>query len=179
MASRIQRKLNDIEAGLVDSDDSYLSAENALLNWGAWTRSIPDPSPAADAKGSSLFRQMKQDYSDSDVEARIDPIVDEAELTEKLILMECSKRDIDMFRATYVFRLPREHVISYMRESGHRHVHKDNYRRFLDAGLARLTTMINQHWNIPSSTVIPKRGQSAKTMSDSEVFQVQVLGRSR
>ena len=181
MSQRLKRKIRDIESGVVDSDDSYLNAENALINWGRWTRSIVDPTPRATAKGSSLFAQMKQEYaSDSDGEDFVmtSQLMIEAELTEALVLKSCSRRDVDMFRAVYVLNMPREDVMQYMRRNGHKHVHRDSYRRFLDSGLAKLSVMIDENWNVPSSTVILNRGQSADRMEAERAHQLKTLARA-
>lgn len=179
MSSRLNLKARDVENGDVDAEDAYLNAENALINWGRWMRAIADPTPRESAKGSSLFSQMIQEYADDEREARIDPIIDEAELTERLILKTCSERDIDMFRAVYVFNMPKEKVLLYIRKCGHKYANRENYRRFLDSGLAKLNTIIETEWAIPSMMVVPKRNHSAERLAAAKAHQINTLRRVR
>lgn len=176
MANRIQRKVKEIEAGLVETDDSYLNAEHALANWGLWNKSIKNPAPLANAKTSSLFMQIAPDYPDED-EGRKDPNIEEAELTEQLILLRCSRRDMDIFTAVYVMDMNKDETLLYLRKRSHKHAHQNNYRRFLDAGLSKLSAVIDERWNIPSMTVIPNRGQSDTAIERERHSQVLALKR--
>ncbi len=174
--NRLQRKVRDIEKGLIENDDSYLSAEHALINWGRWNRSIATPMPRSTAKASSLYSQIPS-TPDEDDEMKVQPIIDEAELTEKLILKGCSRRDKDMFIATYIHRMTKEETLLYMRKRRHRHAHRDSYRRFLDAALSKLSVLIDEHWDIPSATVIPNRGQSESESDEYRRYQVSAIKR--